>query len=455
MLSRRLFIIAALFTSAILYTTSCIEVNKSLGDQFLPDDFVLRIDTAQFDIPVSTATLDSIQGFSSNYIMFGYINDEKFGYTKCSGASLIAPYTDSTYLGINPKVKSIYLQFSIDSVFALKDEQKYIPQNISIHKLIRPLDSTKVFNTSLSELDYDPTPIHVGSPVFFGDDSLKIHLTKEFGQELLATTVSEFDSTALFRERIKGFYITTDEPEVGVNEGRINYLPINASSIYIEYLLTDPKRGFYNKDTTITFLFGYNYAVNSIKTSSKHLLSESTEEKLYIESLDGIKPYIKAEDLKKILDDWMADRGLSKENLLIARAAFEFPFEMTSKDNLEISRYYPKQIYPCVKSSDENSSDFHFLSPLPEIYTNSYVGEINRSSKSYICDVTNYIQKIVKNDSFTEYDNVYISPILSYIDSDESQYYGFDNQNYKRGFLNGTGAERKPTLKITYSIFNQ
>ena len=139
MLSRRLFIIAALFTSAILYTTSCIEVNKSLGDQFLPDDFVLRIDTAQFDIPVSTATLDSIQGFSSNYIMFGYINDEEFGYTKCSGASLIAPYTDSTYLGINPKVKlKIFYLLYLTWILLIFHQKKLIVTNyyriILIHK---------------------------------------------------------------------------------------------------------------------------------------------------------------------------------------------------------------------------------------------------------------------------------------------------------------------------------
>ena len=450
-----LFFIIVITITAI---SSCIEANKSLGGQFLSEDFVLKLKTEEFDIPLTSSSFDSIPATSSQYLTFGYLYDEQFGYLSSGAATHISTYGDSTYLGINPELKSIYLYLNIDSVGVLQDNQKGIPQNIYLYKLTSKLDSLKMYNTSISPEDYDPTPISVGSPLFFGDDSIKIYLSEEYGKELLATTVAEFDSLSLFMERIKGIYITTDNPNIEPGSGRLNYSSIGQSAIYVRYLLTDPQRGWYKKDTTITFSLGYSHSINTFKSSSKHLENKFESESVYIDSFDGVKPMIKGKDIKNILNTWISKNSLSKNGVLISRAALVFPFEFDINNYTFFDNVYPPQIYPCTKSISGNTLS---ITPLPEIYNSTNVGTINRALNNYTCEVTKYIQEIVKKDEVTDDDDLYICPIHSYTTSSSyyssgSTYFVMDNINYRHGRINGSLSHTaRPRLEITYSILNR
>lgn len=477
MSNKRPLVFLALLSALFVYT-SCIETDKSLGSQFTPDEFVLQVHTDEFEIPVISSALDSIQGYNSSYMTFGYINDETFGYTSGGFATNIAPYSDSTYLGINPEVRSVYMYMYIDSTSVLREDQRGIPQNISIYQLKSDLDSLKMFNNSISTDDYYPTPISQGSPVFFGDDSLKIYFTPEFGQQLLAASTAEHDSLTLFLERIKGIYFTSDNPDINPGEGRLNYTTIASTTIYLHYYLTDPQRGFYRKDTMETYTLGYGHAINTLKTSSGKLASDNTSELLFIESIDGVKPKIKASDLKNILNTWISSKGFSKEGILVSRATLEFPFEFDYENYSDYSLIYPQQIYPCTY--DESlGNNYRFLTPLPEIFFHTSIGMMNRSLCKYTCDITNYIQDLIKMEEVTTKSDLYISPILSYeaastssssydymmmmyygfgygYDTGGEMYYGLDNQDYRHGILNGSEFNgRRPTLRITYSYINQ
>lgn len=458
MSNKKSLVFLALLSTLFIYT-SCVETDKSLGSQFISDTFVLKLDTALFEVPVTNVALDSIQGYNTSYMTIGYLNDETFGYTSSGFATNITPFSDSTYFGINPKLKSVYIYINIDSTAVLREDQRGIPQNITVHRLTSDLDTIKMYNTSIRPTDYDPVPISKGSPIFFGDDSLKIHLSEEFGNELLATTVAEFDSLELFVERIKGLYFTTDTPDIESGGGRMNYISIGTSTIYLSYYLTDPQRGFNNKDTTETFTLGYAHSINTVKTSSKKLNDPNISDKLYIESYDGVKPVIRAKDLKQILDTWISKNGFTKEDVLISRAALVFPFEMDIKDYDRYSNIYPQQIFPCTISNDEY---LEYITPLPEIYNNNEIGMINRSKYSYTCEITNYLQDIVKETEVGKEDDLYICPILSYLTNTGSiygggtMYYGMDNQDYRNGIINGSGhALRRPTLELTFSVLNR
>lgn len=457
MSNKKSLALLALLSSFIFAYTSCITTDKSLGSQFISDTFILKLDTATFEVPVFTCAFDSIQGYNTSYMTIGYLNDETFGYTSSGFATNITPFSDSTYLGINPKLVSIYVYLNIDSTSVIREDQRGLPQNIYVHKLTSTLDTTKMYNTSITEKDYDPTPISKGSPIFFGDDSLKIYLSEEFGYELLSTTVAEYDSLDLFLERIKGLYFTTDTPEIESGGGRMNYISIGGSTIYIKYLLTDPQRGYFEKDTTETFTLGYAHSINTAKTSSRKLANPEIDEYLHIESYDGVKPYIKASDLKHIFDTWISKNGFTKESVLISRAALILPYELDTDKYTEYTTLYPQQIYPCKMSRDEQ---LEYITPLQEIYNNTDIGNINRSTSQYTCEITNYIQDIIKKDEVSKEDNIYLCPILSYTTastmySSGSIYFGMDNQNYRHGILNGSGhPERRPRLELTYSILN-
>jgi hypothetical protein len=466
MSNRRFLLILSCLFSFITYT-SCVESHKTLGSQFISDDFILKVESAKFEVPVTNVALDSIQGYNTSYMTFGYLNDETFGYTSGGFATQITPYTDSTYLGINPELKSIYIYMNIDSTSVLREDQRNIPQNIKIYKLKSDLDTLKMYNRSITEDDYYPTPINMGSPIFFGDDSIKIYLTEEFGRELLATSTAEYDSTQLFLERMKGIFLTSDNPEINPGEGRINYISMGGSTIYIRYYLTDPQRGYYRKDTTETFSLGYAHAINTLKTSSSPLATDNTAEKLYIQSLDGVKPHIKASDLKDILNTWISQQGFTKESVVISRAALVFPFEFDYEKQDEYTNLFPQQIFPCTWVAPQ-SDNLRFLNPLPEIYNNSSTGFMNRSLDTYTCEITNYIQDLMKDEEITSDQDLFISPIISYETTSSSSmysyyyypyasstemYYGTDNQNYRHGILNGSDHKSaRPTLEITYCI---
>ena len=95
---------------------------------------------------------------------------------------------------------------------------------------------------------------------------------------------------------------------------------------------------------------------------------------------------------------------------------------------------------------------------------------MNWSLNKYTCEITGYIQSLIKKDDISpEKDDLYICPILSYetqssnsdyyyymyygLSSSGEMYYGVDNQDYRQGFINGNlAAGNKPTLHITYSL---
>lgn len=342
-----------------------------------------------------------------------------------------------------------------DSTVVYNQSQEGIAQNIYIYKLTRSLDSTTLFNTSLTAADYDPTPISVGSPIFFGDDSLKIYLSEDYGKELLKTTPAEFDSLSLFVERVKGLYITTDTPDLVAEGGRLNYLNLGESYIYLNYYLTDPERDFNRFDTTETFMVGYGFAVNSLRTSSDALANDTPGDKLYIESMSGIKPKINGDKLKKILTEWMEENGYNNKNVLISRASLDFPYEADYSDYDILDNQYPSNIFPCYKYASPDSLQSY--RPLEEIYSNTSIGQINRSLLKYTCDITDYVQSLIKKDAakITSEDDLYISPVYSYTDSSSNTYYAFDCDNYRKAILNGPTSERKPTLTLTFAILNE
>ena len=69
MLNKRNFVLLAFLSSLFVYT-SCIESNKTLGSQFIPDDFVLKLHNAEFEIPVTNSAIDSIQGYNTSYMTY-------------------------------------------------------------------------------------------------------------------------------------------------------------------------------------------------------------------------------------------------------------------------------------------------------------------------------------------------------------------------------------------------
>lgn len=450
----------------IISFTSCVLNDKELGNHLVPDDYILKVGAYKFNINVTTSQPDSVQGFSNDYMLVGYEKNDEFGLAKSSSASYVFPTEDSLDLGINPELKEAYISLKIDSIKSNMEGQENIIQNLYVYKLNKDLDSNTISNISFSEEDIISVPnsrISIGSTVYTGGDSIKIRITDEFANELLKTTYEESNDAELFRKRIKGIYLTCGETNNVPNGGRMNYIHLSSSRIYIKYLHNNPDKNIHQKDTAQSFYFGVQKAVNLFRTNSKHLASNEPQENIYIEGLSGVKPFISKEDINNELNRFIQDSipNYIEGSMIISRATLTLSYD-APKDYVSIDREFPHDIYPCNIQKlyeAENKMDYF---QLPEDIFNSYnTGAINRSHQDYKMDITSYAQNLLlpkdKQNPKTLKD-LWIFPILKYyIPSSQEISYKVNAISCSRAKLNGPlhkDKELRPTIDIVYSVLN-
>ncbi len=424
-----------------------------MGENLITDDYLLSVKIKTFDLPVTNRVCDSVQSVNSLSMLVGNMTDPVFGTVMSNSASYILPYSDTTDFGVNPKFISAYLSLSIDSTFYLNNNQEGIHQRLNIYKLTSVIDSCDGFNNSITADKYDPTPITKGQPIIYESGTLKIDLTEKFANELLSLTKEDFEDWDMFIEKIPGLFITMDPP-VGTQEGgRLNYIDLGSSTIYVNYTLNNPEKNIQDLDTTEAFAFGYYTAFNNFRTSSSHLEDHSdTAKVLYTESLSGIKPHISAITLKKMLDQWITAEGLEDNTVILSRAELVFPYEMPA-DYEKFDKEHPRYLYAFTNTPWANDT-LRFLKPIEDVRNNSNRGAIDRAHLQYSMDITSHIQDLIMKDidDIDESYNIWIAPMYLRETTSGTTYFEFNNKDYQKIVLNGPAADRKPTMKLTYSV---
>lgn len=428
--------------------TSCITTDPTLGTGIVPSNQDISLHTVTLDLPVGMKMADSLQSSISKSATVGAIRSATFGLLHSDAAMSITAGTDSIVWGLNPSVRSISLSFSLDSALVLNSSQRHIPQNLYVHQLKVPLDSTTIFNNSLTPDDYDPFVLTEGGLVYSGSESYTAYLKKEFGERFFRYSMATLDSAELFMKEFYGLYVRCDDPEEGTMGGRLNIFDLSSSSITLEYEYDDEEGN--RKSSSAYFNLGNYYSVNVYTAGSRDLEKADPADGLYMESLCGIKPHIDARLLRKTVADWVATEGFPLEDLLIAKATLVFPFEYHGDrnefDNFSIN------LFPCRRK--EVSSQLIY-SPIEEIQDGDLeVGEIDRSHLWYRSNFSFYLQDLIKEDpaSISANDDLWMMPIVSYTDSYGSTYYYADQYYYTQNILNGTAAERHPVLQLTYAV---
>lgn len=448
--------LSAVLMGCILFSAviSCVDNDRTLGQQFVSDDYVLKIETAEFPLPVVQRVRDTVQGDNTSSMVTGYLYDEDYGAFTIAGASYVIPVSDSAYLGVEPEFKRVYMRLYIDSCFYYSDNSASMPQNISIYELVKPMDSTYMFNNSLTPDYISKEPISVGSTMIFGPSSVKIDLSPEYGEKLLTTTPGEFIDVDLFMKRFYGMYVKTDAPDTHQPGGRLNYIGLSSSMIYVDYVMNDPERGIVDKDTTVTFVLGYFQALNQFSATSRHLSTENPGDTLYLEGLSGIKPVVPADRLKDMMETWIeevcSESGYGRDAILLSRATLHFPYEMPDDyETFEIE--HPAKIFPFT--TDVNSSDSTAVFEAIDDLHYSSGGVMDRSHNEYYCDITRQMQDFILKDpsEVDSTDDLWLCPVLVQT-STYYTVYDFDSLNYYRLLLNGPSSDRPPYLTITYSL---
>jgi len=456
-------VIAGLLAIAALFAvSSCIDVDPTLGSKYVPSNQDLSMAIKEFDLPVEMRMCDSLQSSLSGSITVGSLQSDLFGTFSSEAAFTITPADTSIVFGTDPVFKEMYLLLPLSATESTEDGQDHIVQNIHLYQLTTTLDSLKIFSNSLTSADYDTTPVSRENSVFCGEDNMTIYLTEEYAKPFFELNNTELDSAYLFMEKIKGLYIKADLPVEGVNGGRLNTFSMSDACLYLTFNSTNWKG--VKRDTTVTFSLGTYYSLNLYDNQSEYLSKKNPEEKLYLESLGGVTPFISGKTLYKMVKDWAEEEDIDFNKTIITKASLIFPFEYEGEGSLD---NFPTNIYPCRRQMYSDTL-YNIYSPLTEINDGSFsLGTIDRSLLYYKPDCCLYLQDLMKKsiDELDYQDDLWIMSVTGYTSSSSSYsyysyYYGSTSttttyyvtmNDYGQAVLNGTKSERNPKLRISYT----
>lgn len=439
---------AAILTGAIL--TSCIETDKSTGSGLLPSDHILNVSVTEFNLPVEMKLSDSLQTLYPSSLVIGSYKDPDLGLVNASAAFQFVPLRDSLTFGQNPVAKSFKMYMAVSDKSYFYESEANIPQNFYLYKLNIDLDSNVAYNNSIKAGDFDPVPLNIGGNVYFGGDSLNMNLSLSFAQELLSATKQESDSSGLFMKRYKGFYMATDPLPGALTGGRFNMMPPTNIYFLLQYRHVDTQKGI-DKDSTIMYYVRDGLAsVNKFTHSSGTLETTEPVEKIYIEGLAGVKPYIDFTKVKTQLQNWAQQNNININRVVIAKAEIRLPYE----NPVDFTRlnYFPSQVF----LSTRETSDLDHLTlyePVKDLGVFETNGSINRSLLFYSLDVSSYIQRMIQGKITGSTLKAWVTPVYK-----KSDFYSgvttFHVQNllYGKAILNGPAASRKPKLIVTYAV---
>lgn len=444
-------VLAGLWALTVLFSvSSCVNVDYTLGSAYVPSTQDINIRVDQFDVPVTMAMADGLQSSINGTGTVGTITSDLFGTFKSAVAFSISPNFDSLIIGDNPVFKEMYASMVVKDKVTLSDDQKNIVQNIYVHQLNVELDSTTVYCNSISDKDIRKESALRENVIYADGENLTFYFTEDFAKPIFDLSFEQLDSSRLFMKAFYGLYVSTEPLDGATEGGRLIYFDLSESFAYLTYTSTNYEGR--RRDTTISFKLG-EYSVNRYESSSAVRAQEDPSRILYMEGLNGVKPCIRGTVMKKLIDGWLEENGLTAENVLVTRATMEFPFEYSgTPSDYDV---FPSNLFACRHFVNDSTS---YYEPLDDIFlAETESGGANFSLYYYKPDVATYIQEIIKRDPETidSNDDLWIMPLISTTNSStsETMYYA-DTYYYSQCMLNGTSADRHPVLRITYAVLN-
>ncbi|GEM_PF-677278 len=409
---------------------------------------------------------DSIIANFTERSVLSYIKDNDFGETTTN--IILAPTlpASNTSFGTNPILDSAVLVLNYSSARALYgDSARY---KVNVHQLTETVykDSPKTYyahkswsynNSIIASKEFYPAYKDSLNIKLYGyQDSvvkvvpqLRIPLNNQFiTDNILALDSATLSTSQKFTDSFKGLRLSIDQASAPANGGSISFDTYNSGAtkleIYYRYTNSEGKADTANISLPINGS-SYGTAVTEVKwdrtgTAVETELNSTTQNnsKLYLKGLGGTKiklnfPYL--DSLKKL-----------GSNIAINRAELIFTAEepqqsvLTPIHQLRIYRWdlahQPKPL------PDEDSSD-------PRYMGQGFIGgTYNSTKKTYVINVTGYIQDLFKKKT-TNF-NTFVTPLSHFLNSGNPQ----ENLSaVGRSIFEGGGSTSadKVKLKIYYS----
>ena len=423
---------------AILFgSASCVTIDEKLGESLIPTEHKWDVFSPEAvnisDIRLQSA--DSVSGYNTSRFTFGAIQSETYSTTKSTSFTLI-PVRDTMDFGKNTKIRQFHFSAVRDTMSVIDDNDLKIIQNIYVSELKEALDSTVVYMGSFSDYTAEGRAnkakflqtgerITIGTPVYSGGDSLSFDFSLSYANKVwkqidAAQKAGQLDSVEHFLKYLPGIHIETDTP-AGVG-GRINMFKVSletnsyymVTGNYAELKFT-ANYDYSDEpvDTSFIFMFGagdfirvedsrVTYPTQFALNTSEHETYEEfngegkvAEAELFVEGGCGVKPVVKADGLKTILEELIAKEGINDpKEVVINKATIIMPYDVKG-DYAKLDKY-PMILSPTVRLHADGYVTYAGLTDSSISSENQ--GDINRSTFRYSPDISHHIQEILKLD---------------------------------------------------------
>ncbi len=417
---------------AILFgSASCIDIDESLGKNFIPTDQKWDVFTpAPAPLRDIRMQMADLSGYSTTRFTFGSINDDILGTCIKSTSFTLVPVMDSLDLGENTKIRGFHFSALMDTLSTADASQNRIIQNVYVSELKAPLDSNVMYAGSFRDAELREKYLNTdnlitdGIPVYAGGDSLSFEFSRDFTEKLVERLkITPIDSMEQYLKAVPGIYITTDAPAAG--GGRINMFNVEVgqqdgyvTGNYAELKITADYGGRKDVDTSFIFVFGlgdflknlsntsnltqYAFNASEHETAGKYQGEGiSAEDIVYIEGGCGIKPVIKAAEIKEILDRQLTEAGITDyRQVVINKATIVLPYDVSG--NYDELDNYPMILSPTVRLTSDDGKYVSFAGLTDSSIESENHGDINRSLSLYSPDISHHVQEILKLDRNAE-----------------------------------------------------
>ncbi len=470
MKSRHILSVLAIAAASIVLSTSCINRDKSMGDDYIPQEQILKVRVDTIDFPIQSKMMDSLQAISSLYMALGSFSSEEFGQSVFNSAIELEPSSTGLSFGKDWIVKGVHIEIPLaeidESSTTIESNKlvhyelaKSIVQNIDVYRMLVNIDSLVCFNNSLKPEHIGTEKLNInGQVAFFGNDTLRIELDPKLGEEYLSATELELDSLNHFVKGHKGLYFKCTPSPGTDNGGRLCIFDQANAFLSLKFsFIPTWEEGLSRRDTAVIFYVRNSYALNSSEFGSRSL--ENPDEhvsSIPVQGAGGISPFIDRNKLKAAIDNWIESKHIDPKSLSIVRARASLPFNRPSDEILKYQ--YAPSLFPVQRyvTSEGSSIKYYYMIDDYSSLGNT-MGAMLLEKEKYIFDFSTMVQDFVRR-SKAEIDedetvDMWLSPYWTIVD----ETYGtttttLDAFSQFKFNINGLGAERKPIIELIYTV---
>jgi hypothetical protein len=421
---------------AALIAQACTEVDKRLGEDFLPPNQELKVqvrDATGF-FTMKNVRLDSMPTSSFSIATLGRLNDDRLGKTSAGFAAQFLPasYSFEFEEGVTG-FDSVCFVLGFSSTYGSDNT----PMTVEVYELSEDLSIDSVYYGTPDVANRISKSVNVAASGSITAESSSARIKLTDSDELFDRLFSHTSSADSFLTCFKGLYVKVKDDEAGgciksvslVNNMSSYSYASSAIVAYYHYEYTDSDSIKRDSVTSFTFhAFSTTPRFNVFEHNNDHL--KSATDTLYMQGLLGVATQLEVRE--DSLAAWTGT-GAEKKNYAISRA--ELVLHVLDENDYATLDAYATQLQCIVELSSSASAKYAAIGDMyasDGSLSSAFDGALNRSLMQYSLNITHYFNSAVKSGA--------ASPLIlipySYT-SDASS-----------ALVNNT--DKKPQLKITY-----